>query len=179
MRLFKPDAYYVSVLDIDPPALVAQGVRGVVLDIDNTILPRTEREMPDNLREWAASLPEAGLGVCLVSNNWHGRVVEAAETLGMPFVGRALKPLPHSFVAARRRLGLSRRECVMIGDQSFTDVIGAHLSGMRALLVTPLAPQDLRHTRILRHLDRFFLRGMQPVGGPPAFRADPDKPALL
>lgn len=179
MHLFRPDAYYVSVLDIDMDALRAQGVRGIVLDVDNTILPRTEREVPENLRAWVRGVADAGFSLCLLSNNWHERVVNAADELGLPFVGRALKPSPHGFIAARKRAGVARRECVVIGDQSFTDVIGAHLAGMRALLVTPLAPQDLRHTRILRKLDRFFLRGLEPLGGPPAFVADEDKPALL
>lgn len=179
MRLFKPDAYYVSVLDIDLDALRKSGVRGIVLDVDNTILPRTEREVPENLRAWVRGAVDAGFAICLLSNNWHERVVGAAELLELPFVGRALKPLPHGFVKARRQAGVRRRECVVIGDQSFTDVIGAHLAGMRALLVTPLVAQDLRHTKILRKLDRFFLRGLEPAGGPPAFVADEDKPALL
>lgn len=179
MRLFKPDAYYVSVLDIDLSALRAQGVKGLLLDVDNTLLPRTEREVPENLRVWVKGARDAGFSLCLLSNNWHERVVATAESLGLPLVGKAVKPLPHGFFLARRRLGLSHRACAMVGDQSFTDVLGAHLSGMRALLVMPLVPQDLWHTRLLRRLDRFFLRGMEPVGGPPAFAADESKPALL
>ena len=179
MHLFRPDVYHVSVLDIDLDALAAAGVRGIVLDVDNTILPRTEREVPENLRAWVKGAIDAGFSICLLSNNWHERVVNAADDLELPFVGRALKPLPHGFIKARRRTGTRRRECVVVGDQSFTDVIGAHLAGMRALLVTPLVAQDLRHTKILRKLDRFFLRGLEPVGGPPAFSADEDKPALL
>lgn len=179
VRLCRPDEYLVSVLDIDPEELFAHGVRAVVLDIDNTILPRTVREVPENLRAWVRSLQDAGLRVCLLSNNWHERVVEAAAQLDCMLVTKAVKPLPHGFLMARRRLGVGRSATVVVGDQTFTDILGAHLTGTKALLVTPLAKQDLWHTRLLRNLDRIFLYGMEPAGGAPAFEADEDAEALL
>ena len=91
----------------------------------------------------------------------------------------AVKPLPHGFFLARWRMRSRRANTVVIGDQTFTDILGAHFVGLKGLLVTPLATQDLVHTRILRKLDRVFLWGLKPQGGPPAFTADEGAEALL
>jgi HAD superfamily phosphatase (TIGR01668 family) len=177
--LCRPDEYYVSVLDIKPAALKARGVDAVILDIDNTILPRTERRIPDNLAEWVEQLKDEEIRVCLLSNNWHDRVLAAAAQLDCELVTKAVKPLPHGFFLARWRMRSRRANTVVIGDQTFTDILGAHFVGLKGLLVTPLATQDLVHTRILRKLDRVFLWGLKPQGGPPAFTADEGAEALL
>ncbi len=179
MPLLRPDRYYVSVLDIDPSELKNDGVEALILDLDNTILPRTVREVPENLAAWVESLKESGLTFVFFSNNWHDRVVAAAKSLDVPFYGRAVKPFPFGFIRIRRELGVSRKKTIAIGDQVYTDILGAHLSGMRAYLVQPLTKQDLRHTRMLRHIEGFVLRNLEPVGGEPAFQADENDEALL
>ncbi len=179
MGLFKPNDYYVSVLDIDPEQLKAQGYKGLILDLDNTILPRTTYTVPANLKAWVMSVKEAGLKACFLSNNWHERVVNNAKDLDIPLVGRAVKPLIHGFIIAKKRLGLKRKEILVIGDQTYTDILGAHLAGFKAYLVMPLSSQDLWHTKLLRKMDKFFLRNLIPKGDSPAFVADENDPALL
>lgn len=179
MGLFKPDDYYVSVLDIDPYLLKKAGIKGIILDLDNTILPRTTYTVPDNLKKWVLSLKEAGLKACFLSNNWHERVVNNAKDLNVELIGKAVKPLVHGFFIARRRMRLSRKETLVIGDQTYTDILGAHLAGLKAYLVMPLSTQDLWHTKLLRKMDRFFLRNLKPKGDTPAFVADENDPALL
>ena len=179
MRLFKPDEYFVSVLDIPLDELHKRGIEGIILDIDNTILPRTTMEVPDNLKEWVLQLKREGFKVCLLSNNWHQRVVDTAKDLDLKLIGKALKPSPHGFITAKKFLNQPKEKCVMIGDQTFTDILGAHLAGMRAILVMPLAEQDLWHTKLLRHLDKIFLRNMSPEGSAPAFIAKTQDKTLL
>ncbi len=179
MKLFKPNDYYVSVLDIDPQTLKSQGIKGLILDLDNTILPRTTYTVPANLKAWVESVKKAGIKACFLSNNWHERVVNNANDLGIPLVGRAVKPLVHGFFIAKKRLGLKRKEILVIGDQTYTDILGAHLAGFKAYLVMPLSSQDLWHTKLLRKMDKFFLRKLNPKGGDPAFIASADDPALL
>ena len=179
MGLFKPDDYYVSVLDIDPYLLKKAGIKGIILDLDNTILPRTTYTVPDNLKNWVLSLKDAGLKACFLSNNWHERVVNNAKDLNVELVGKAVKPLVHGFFIARRRMRLSRKETLVIGDQTYTDILGAHLAGLKAYLVMPLSAQDLWHTKLLRKMDRFFLRNLKPKGDTPAFVADENDPTLL
>ena len=180
MPLFKPDEYYVSVLDIDPNVLKRRGVKGILLDLDNTILPRTSHTAPDNLKAWVQSVKDAGLKVCCLSNNFHNRVIQCAKEMDVTLLTKCMKPFPLSFYRGRAKIGkLKRKEVVAIGDQFYTDILGAHLSGIKGILVTPLVSQDLKHTKILRKLDRFVLRGTKPLGGAPAFVGNPeDKPLL-
>jgi HAD superfamily phosphatase (TIGR01668 family) len=104
----------------------------------------------------------AGLSVCLVSNNWHDYVYRFAEELDLPIAGKALKPLPFGFLAGARLLGLTARECAVVGDQLFTDVLGGKLVGATTVLVVPTSTSDLPHTLVLRRIERVIMAGRTP-----------------
>lgn len=157
-----PDLYLRGVADIDLEALRRQGVDTLLMDLDNTLLPRDSSIMPDELVAWSASLAEKGFRVCLVSNNWHQRVHEVAAELGLPLVAKAVKPLPFAFLRALRLMGVKRRQCAIVGDQMFTDVLGGKLLGVRTIMVLPLSESDLPHTLMLRHVEKLFLGGREP-----------------
>jgi len=161
--LISPDLYVRTVHDIDLDALVAEGVDTLLVDLDNTLLPRDTNVVPDELRAWAASLAERGLKVVLVSNNWHERVKTVADELGFALVSKAVKPLPFAFLRALSIAGSSRSRAIVIGDQLFTDVLGGKLLGMRTALVAPLSQTDLPHTLLLRRLERAVLAGRTPT----------------
>jgi len=161
--LISPDLYVRSVHDIDLDALVAKGVDTLLVDLDNTLLPRDTNVVPDELRAWAASLAERGLKVVLVSNNWHERVKTVADELGFALVSKAVKPLPFAFLRALSIAGSVRTRAIVIGDQLFTDVLGGKLLGMRTALVAPLSETDLPHTLLLRRLERAMLAGRTPT----------------
>ena len=161
-RVLSPDLYLRSVRDIDLDALQAQGVDTLLMDLDNTILPRDSNVVPDDVKKWAASLTRRGFKVCLVSNNWHDRVKVVAEELGFSLVAKAVKPLPFAFFRALKVTGSSRRQAAIVGDQMFTDVLGGKLTGIMTVLVTPLSESDLPHTLLLRRLERVILAGRQP-----------------
>ncbi len=163
MSLFSPDLFHTDVHAIDLEALRASGVDTILVDLDNTLLPRDTNEVPDSLREWACGLVDSGFKVSLVSNNWHERVNAVAEELGFNLVAKAVKPFPFAFLIALRRLGSKRRNAVMIGDQLFTDVLGGNLLGMKTILVEPLSATDLPHTLMLRKLEALVLAGRTPL----------------
>lgn len=164
MRFFRPDEYYASVLSIEPRALVERGFKGVLLDVDNTLMPRTDAQVPARMADWVQRCQEAGLATLVLSNSFQDRVLGAVEQLGTQFIGKAMKPLPGGYRKACRQLGLHPQELVMVGDQTYTDILGAHLAGMHAILVQPLGSVDLGHTRLLRKLDRIILHKMPPQG---------------
>lgn len=158
MSLVLPDRYVCSVDHIDLDALRAQGVRAVLLDRDNTLVPRDTGEPPASVAAWLDAARERGLLLCMVSNNWHGdQVRSSAAALGLAAISHAMKPAPFALLAALRRLGVSPREAVMVGDQLFTDVTAAHLAGMRAILVKPQTVEDLWYTNIFRLFERRLL----------------------
>ena len=162
MTLFRPDRYLTDVHAIDFDALKESGIRGLLLDIDNTILPRDTNVISPELADWATGLRTRGLAVCLVSNNWHERVFHLAADLGFDIVAKAVKPLPFAFWAGLRRLGLRARQCAVIGDQLFTDVLGGNLIGATTILVRPLSESDLPHTLLLRLLERRIMAEREP-----------------
>jgi HAD superfamily phosphatase (TIGR01668 family) len=160
--LLTPDLYVSSVHAIDLDALRAQGVHVLLMDLDNTLLPRDTNVVPDDLKAWAADLRSRGFAVCLVSNNWHERVHRVAAELGFDLVDKAIKPLPFAFLAALRRAHATTRRAAVIGDQLFTDILGGKLLGMRTVLVQPLSSTDLPHTLLLRRLEAVVLKGRVP-----------------
>lgn len=160
--MLQPTLYYHSVHSIDLEELKRQGVDTLLVDLDNTLLPRDTNVVPTELHTWAQSLKEQGFTVCLVSNNWHERVFGVATELGFELVAKAIKPLPFAFLIALRKVGSIRKRSAVIGDQLFTDVLGGNLLGMRTVLVTPLSSRDLPHTLLLRRIERMILAGRQP-----------------
>jgi len=135
----------------------------MLVDLDNTLLPRDTNEVPDDLRAWASDLRAKGFKVCLVSNNWHERVKTVAEELGFDLVAKAVKPLPFAFLRALSKASSTRRQAVVVGDQLFTDVLGGKMLGMTTVLVEPLSATDLPHTLLLRRLERLVLAGRVPL----------------
>jgi uncharacterized protein len=160
--VLSPDLYLRGVLDIDLDALAVQGVDTLLMDLDNTLLPRDSSVIPGDVAAWAASLPARGFRVCLVSNNWHERVHQVAEELGFQLVAKAVKPLPFAFWRALQLMGVRRKQCAVVGDQMFTDVLGGKLLGIKTIMVLPLSQSDLPHTLLLRHVERVLLGGRQP-----------------
>jgi len=130
------------------------GVRGIIVDLDNTVCPYHRPELAPGVADWVARALAQGFALVLVSNNFPERVALVGAQLGIPVVPNALKPLPFAFLRALRLLGTPRRATVVIGDQLFTDVLGAKLLGLRTILTRPLVEGDFPLTRVLRYLER-------------------------
>lgn len=159
MAFFQPDRYFSRLSKIDIQRdLLDSGYVNILLDMDNTIVSRESHDVPQDVREWLEHAKAAGLELCLLSNNWHTSPYEWALELGLPVVAKACKPLPHGFFIARDRMDARSENTVVIGDQLSTDIVGAHLMGMKAYLVDPLTKIDLRHTVAIRSLERKIMK---------------------
>jgi HAD superfamily phosphatase (TIGR01668 family) len=159
MSLIQPTRCYCRVSDIDVERdLRACGLDSVLLDIDNTLRSRADGHVPPDARAWLLSCADAGVHVCLLSNNWHDDVYDLADALGIPIVAKAMKPLAPGYLRGMRILGARARRTVIVGDQLLTDVVGARVLGLSAYLVAPLATVDLPHMAMLRNLERALLR---------------------
>jgi len=161
-RLLYPDVYLSSVTRIDEELLQKLGVSALLMDINNTIVPRDLSVVPDEVRAWIERLKASGFKFCLVTNNWHQVVFTYGEELSVPVLHKSMKPLPFALRSACRRLGVKVREAVMIGDQLFTDILGARLTGMPCILVEPQSEYDLRHILMQRKIERLFLGNSRP-----------------
>lgn len=153
-----PDRYAPHISQIPVAELYAQGIRGVIMDLDNTLVGYREKHPSEEVIAWVASALAQGLRLVVVSNNVRAWVEEMANHLKISFVHKAAKPLPMGFGKALKLLQTSRAQTVVIGDQFFTDVIGAKLFGLRVILTEPIVPREHRVMRFVRRLERLFIR---------------------
>jgi HAD superfamily phosphatase (TIGR01668 family) len=153
-------SYAPSVAAIDIERLRADGVTGVIIDLDNTLVAYRQLEPSDADARWILAARAGGLRLVMVTNNATPWATEVAKRLGIPCIANARKPLPWGFRRALALLGAPRACVVVVGDQLFTDVLGARLFGLAAILVEPLVPHDPPNTRPLRMLERWLLRGL-------------------
>ena len=154
MGLFKPTAVKPRIEAVTPRFLKELGARAVLLDVDNTIATYVSHEPAPGAPDWVDGLRAAGLRVVIVSNNYRRRVSASAARFGVDFISFAIKPLPFGYVRAARMLGLRCRDCVIIGDQIFTDVTGANMCGMKSVLLEPIEPEDGWTFRARRYFER-------------------------
>lgn len=138
MALFYPTIYRRRITDITVADLRALGAQGLLLDIDNTLTTHDNPVLDTRVRAWLDEMQRAGFALTVVSNNHDERVRPFAEAIGLSFQARAAKPLPRGYRAAAALMGLTPRQCVAVGDQIFTDILGANLAGMRSVLLEPI-----------------------------------------
>lgn len=155
--LLRPDERVASVHDVTPAWLAERGVDGLLLDLDDTLLAARADRVPDAVYGWLRGLLTAGVRVVILSNGERERVRAVAEAAGVPALHLAGKPFPHAFRRGLKLLGVPAERAAMLGDQLFTDVLGAKRAGIRAFLVVPLSPGKLPHTRLARRLERWVL----------------------
>ena len=161
MSLFSPDRYIASVDRIDLAELRRAGKRAIMLDRDNTLVPRDARTAPKEVSDWLARAKEMGFSLYMVSNNWHrDQVMRSASELGLSAISHAMKPAPFALRAALRRMGVAPREAVLVGDQLYTDVWAGNLAGVDTILVKPQTTVDLWYTQIFRIFERRALRDL-------------------
>jgi len=152
--LLTPWRRYERVEQIDPLELREQGVRLVLLDRDNTLVPRDGVCAPASVQLWLFDLKAAGIDTIMVSNNFHVQAVaRSAGELGVDAIPKACKPLPFALRRAVKLSGHRLGETVMVGDQLFTDVVAGSLASVRTILVAPQSRKDLWYTKILRRVE--------------------------
>lgn len=153
-----PDLYTDTVYDIDIEALRKAGVRAIISDIDNTLVPYSEPVPTESVSQWYKELLDAGISVALVSNNCAERVGIYNAQTAYPAIADAHKPSKKPLAELMDRLGVKPQETVMLGDQIFTDVLSGRLAGAYCILVKPIKDKKDILTRSKRILERPFLR---------------------
>ena len=134
-----PRGVYPSITDISPQMLARKGIRLVLADLDNTLVAYRVTEPPAELMAWKQALEAAGIRLFLLSNSRKpGRAKNFAEKLGIPYQGRSGKPKKAGYLRAMERMEAKPEETVMVGDQIFTDTLGANNAGVTPLLVRPI-----------------------------------------
>lgn len=158
MSLFRADAFAPDLAHIVPDKLTAQGVRLALVDRDNTVLSRETGQIAPSAFSWVSKAQAAGISVWLVSNNIFGHsVAQTADALGVQAISAAMKPAPFALLSVIKREKVEKSACVVIGDQVFTDVVAAHLAGVRCIQVLPLSTSDMAYTKVFRLFEKHFV----------------------
>ncbi|MFD0674087.1 YqeG family HAD IIIA-type phosphatase [Cohnella sp. GCM10027633] len=160
-----PDQIVNTVFDIDLNDLTARGVKGIITDLDNTLVSARTPLATPKLIAWLDVLRDMGFKVIILSNNNSGRVKRFAEPLGIPYIPAARKPTSRAFGEAIARLGLKPEQAVVVGDQMMTDVLGGRRAGLHTILVTPIARnEEGLGTRVNRVIEKIALSRLRRQG---------------
>ncbi|KIL38277.1 hypothetical protein SD70_27485 [Gordoniibacillus kamchatkensis] len=142
LNLLIPRLQVATIYDIDLDGLAASGIRGIITDLDNTLVGARDPDATPELIDWLENVKRRGFQVVIVSNNNLARVQAFASPIRVPFIHSARKPTNAAFRKALQLMKLRAEEACVIGDQMMTDVLGGNRMGLFTILVTPISPQD-------------------------------------
>ena len=157
--LFRPDLIAKDIYNIDFAKLRREGKNALLVDIDDTLIPRGVHDVSPRIFEWVVARKEEGFKLCLTSNSYHPlRVKYFGETLGVPAISLGLKPFPFAFRRSMQALNARPEKTIMIGDQLFMDILGANLQGLYTIYVKYVTPEGFFLRRWMRSAEEWVLK---------------------
>jgi hypothetical protein len=161
LKAFVPDLYLDSIYDINLKKLRDDGLNGIIVDLDNTLVESTQPHATEKLNDRLKKVKKSNFKVMIVSNNTKLRVSKFSKPLDIPYIHTAKKPLNRAFKKALRTLEAEPHETIVIGDQLLTDVLGGNRMGLYIVLVVPISDRDNIFTRFNRRIERFIFRRLE------------------
>lgn len=138
MSIYTPTLRVRHYTQLTPALLGEMGIRAVVTDLDDTLAARNCYLPDGEVTDWVNALRDAGISICIVSNNHEKRTSDFATPLGIPFFFEAKKPFKTAVFKAMEAMGSNTENTVLVGDQLFTDMVAARRCRMRSILVDPV-----------------------------------------
>ena len=157
-RYMIPDYMFDHYDDVTPEFLASLGVRGLLIDIDNTLAPYEQPASDDRHRAWFAALDAAGIRTALISNNHRERVEEFNAALGREAYWHSGKPFGRTFKKVMRGWGLPYEQVAVLGDQLLTDALAGKALGLTVLIVPPIQDKKTAFVRFKRYLERPYIK---------------------
>lgn len=162
-RLY-PALHLKKLADLKPDYLKKRGLKGLLLDLDNTLVEWGEVHVTPETVAWVQEMKNAGLKLCIISNALEDRVKIVGEKLGIPWVARAVKPRKSPFKKALALLGTTPGETATVGDQLFTDVWGGNRMALFTIWTHPISKRELLFTKMVRRLERLVAKHLKKKG---------------
>lgn len=141
LEIFYPNRQVDSAYVIPYKKLYEKGIRGVIFDVDNTLVPHGA-PADDRALQLFAGFHQMGMKTCLLSNNKEPRVASFAGKVDSPYIYKGGKPGVKGYEKAMEKMGTDKKSTVFVGDQLFTDVYGANRAGLYSYLVKPIHPKE-------------------------------------
>jgi len=156
MKIFYPKLHVSAVQAIDLSRLQALGINNLIVDLDETLRKRNSDHIPEASVKWIEEVKKRGFNICITSNNPFGwKINKIKEIFNVPVSLLALKPFPLAFNHAMRLLRSNPSNTALIGDQLFTDILGANMVGIYTILVDPITGAEKGiFRRIMRWLEQ-------------------------
>ncbi|WP_027627999.1 YqeG family HAD IIIA-type phosphatase [Ruminiclostridium cellobioparum] len=154
---YYPDLYYDSIRHIDLDMLEKKGIKGFILDIDNTLVPMHSKDADQNAITWIGELKKRGFKVCILSNAARKRVIRFNREIAVTAIHRAYKPSGRAFLKAADVLELEPESIAVVGDQIFTDIHGGNKANMLTILVKPIDKREILYVRVKRWPEKLIL----------------------
>lgn len=158
LKTFFPDIDVKNVFELDEKFFSTYNIRGVIFDIDNTLVTHDTHTPPEDILNYFKALEEKGIRIAIVSNNHAQRVEKFCRDLGYPFVARAWKPFKKNLREIQNRLGVKKEGMCLVGDQIFTDIYGANRMGYLSVLVTAVGENETKLVAVKRIFEKIVLR---------------------
>jgi len=156
LERFFPDDWADSTYSIDFESYYAKGYKGIIFDIDNTLVPHGA-DADARAVELFQRLKNIGFDICLLSNNKKPRVERFNKDINVKYIFKAQKPYAKNYYVAAIMMRLSVKSVLVIGDQLFTDIYGGKLSGIHTILVNPIDPHEEIQIVLKRFLEKAVL----------------------
>lgn len=157
LQLFYPYEYVESVFSIDYQKLYNYGYRGIIFDIDNTLVPHG-KDSTTEVDTLFQTIHAAGFKTLLLSNNSEERIQRFLRNIDSLYIHEAQKPGTANYLKAVKMMGITKEESLVIGDQIFTDIYGANKSGIANILVRYIRAKDETRIGIRRNLEKIILK---------------------
>ncbi len=154
--LFTPTYFTEKVTDINVLLLNKIKVKGIILDIDDTLVPHRHPVPEKEILKWINELKENEIKIILVSNNFKNRVSAFAKKINVPYVCMGLKPLTWGIKKAIKILSLPKENVLIIGDQIFTDILGSNFIKVRSVLIDPVSSSKTFLLKFKRFFEKPF-----------------------
>ena len=159
-----PKQFAEGIHQVDLHDLKRKGIAGLILDLDNTLVPWNGHAVFPEVRSWIDEAKKRGFNACIVSNNDAGRGEKVREIFGLPAFWKAVKPRRRTFRKALDLLKLTPPQVAVVGDQIFTDILGGNRMGFYTILVRPLNKREFLGTMCVRKVEKVVLRGLKQRG---------------
>lgn len=153
-----PNLYLDSIKNINPELLKKNNIKGLILDVDNTLIDYY-KNLVSGAEDWCRELKDEGIKCIIVSNsNKKEKIETVAKKLDIPYILFAKKPFKSGFMKASKQLEIDPSKIAAVGDQIFTDIIGANRCNMFSILVKPVDKKDIFITWIKRPIENVLIQ---------------------
>ncbi len=154
LKVLYPKRYYRRAEDIPLSDLKAMGIKGLILDVDNTLTTHNNPHPRKCVLDWLEEARALDFKLVILSNNSLERIEPFAQKVSIKAISRGMKPLATGYKKAIKVLGLSKNQVAMVGDQIFTDVLGANLHSIYSIMVEHIEAEEMTFFSFKRKLEK-------------------------